>query len=354
MELRVRNVNGALKRGIELMNLPGVPITVKTRGTTSLEFPEPVLTYYQRPWERVLFSPARDANPFFHLFESLWMLAGRNDVGFVAAMVKRMADFSDNGWLMQGAYGWRWRRAFGVDQVDTIVDLIKRDPETRRAVIAMWDVRHDMSTFGAKAAKDAPLVQVGGLKSKDIPCNTTLYFKPRSGKLQLTICCRSNDIIWGAYGANAVHFSILQEYVAGKCGLLVGPMIQISDSYHAYTEGGSAEVWKRVVEEWHTANEDKAHGGVPVDLYAEGCDLVPLNVNDDWDADLARFFDRFDAVGIALLDGTFATKWWNVVAKPIWNAWVTRQAFYLDECEAEDWDFACRAWIQRHPKAVSP
>jgi hypothetical protein len=71
--------------------------------------------------------------------------------------------------------------------------------------------------------------------TKDLPCNTHIYFKVRDGLLNMTVCCRSNDIIWGAYGANAVHFSVLQEYVAARVGVPVGSYTQLSDSYHAYT-----------------------------------------------------------------------------------------------------------------------
>ena len=33
-------------------------------------------------------------------------------------------------------------------------------------------------------------------------------------KLCMTVCNRSNDMLWGAYGANVVHMSMLQEFVA--------------------------------------------------------------------------------------------------------------------------------------------
>ena len=55
--------------------------------------PAPVATVYRYPRARVSFSPVRDANPFFHVMEALWMLAGRNDVAFLAAYNQRMAEF---------------------------------------------------------------------------------------------------------------------------------------------------------------------------------------------------------------------------------------------------------------------
>ena len=45
---------------------------------------------------------------------------------------------------------------------------------------------------------------------------------------------RSNDIVWGAYGANAVQFSMLQEYIAAHIGVPVGWYEQVSTNFHAY------------------------------------------------------------------------------------------------------------------------
>ena len=51
----------------------------------------------------------------------------------------------------------------------------------------------------------------------------------------MTVTNRSNDMIWGAYGANAVHMSVLLEYMAGMLGYGVGAYYQFSNNLHAYT-----------------------------------------------------------------------------------------------------------------------
>ena len=50
----------------------------------------------------------------------------------------------------------------------------------------------------------------------------------------MSIVNRSNDMIWGAYGANAVHMSMLLEYMAAMTGFQVGIYYQISNNLHAY------------------------------------------------------------------------------------------------------------------------
>ena len=52
--------------------------------------------------------------------------------------------------------------------------------------------------------------------------------------MDMTVFNRSNDIVWGAYGANAVHFSMLHEVVASMAKIPMGSFYQISDNWHAY------------------------------------------------------------------------------------------------------------------------
>ena len=95
------------------MHLESCGIWQESRSGKVIEYPEPVMTTYKRPEERVLFYPSRDANPFFHLFEALWMLAGKNDLEYVSRFNSRMKDFSDDGKILNGAYGHRWREVGG-------------------------------------------------------------------------------------------------------------------------------------------------------------------------------------------------------------------------------------------------
>ena len=72
---------------------------------------------------------------------------------------------------------------------------------------------------------------------KDIPCNLTATFqRDADGKLDLVVFCRSNDIIWGCYGANVVHFSMLLEYMALRIGCPIGKLTQVSVNWHAYLD----------------------------------------------------------------------------------------------------------------------
>lgn len=325
--IQVNNVNEALYRG-RMLFTQGQFRTVAPRGQKTLEALGPVATVYRFPFERVVFSPERDANPFFHLFEALWMLCGRNDVAFLAQFNKRMASFSDDGRTLAGAYGHRWREHFGNDQLVEIIRLLRLDPDTRRAVLAMWDAPFDLF----------------GVAGKDLPCNTQVYFKIRDGALNMTVCCRSNDMIWGAYGANAVHLSLLQEYVALSLGCRIGVYTQLSDSFHVYTEGDGGKVWDRVRLCDHLLEYD----------YYDTDEVAPMLLRDSatpegFDDDLTRFFSFFHDTGydVAAFAAEYETKFFNDVVAPMLYAYSTRNLESCEAIRATDWRRACREWIER-------
>lgn len=228
--IRATNVNDALIRGLDLFRSPVNYREQTSRNGLTREVVEPVTTVYTRPMERVLFSDTRDANPFFHLIEALWILAGRRDVRPLARFNPRMADYSDSGYAFHGAYGWRLR-AYDGDYLKRVVDQLRRDPDSRQAVLAIW--RPELDAAGG---------------SRDIPCNDMVMFKVRDNRLNMSVLNRSNDMLWGAYGANAVQFAFLLEYVAAAIGVAPGEYRQVSDSFHVYADGPGGGLFNKLMD----------------------------------------------------------------------------------------------------------
>jgi thymidylate synthase len=193
----------------------------ETRNGLAYVYPEPVLTVYRRPWERVLWNAQRNANPFFHIMEAFWMLAGRRDVAFLVQFNRRMREYSDDGINLHGAYGHRWHYEFNFNQLDAILHHFKDNPNSRQEVLTMWSP-YDLT-----------------YESKDRPCNTHIYFRLTPDVLNMTVCCRSNDMLWGAYGANSVHFSFLHEYMATSLSVQIGHLYQFSNNFHLYKEASA-------------------------------------------------------------------------------------------------------------------
>lgn len=337
--INTRNVHNALPAGLDLLNREGM--ISESRGGTVMAMPCPVTTEYDRPKERVIFWPERNANPFFHFFEALWMLAGRDDLGYLTPFVKTFKNFSDDGETLWGAYGNRWRNWFTIDQILWAVNRLKADPSDRRTVISMWDARRD-----TLQAKD------GG---NDIPCNTHLYLRIDRDMLHITVCCRSNDMIWGAYGANAVHFSVLQEVLAGFIGVGVGKLWQVSNNYHAYKKTLKpikhlADFAPDPFRKWQDISPYEQDSVKPYPMVS-----VPMST---WLMDLEMFMEDPTAIG-------YRDKFFRRVALPMWNAHrMFKEASshddkfqgsseILEQCVASDWKKAGTEWIERRREQAS-
>lgn len=215
--IRAYDADSALRSGV--LFLADTGLVSESRNGPVLRAPGPVITEYMLPRRRVVFDPLRDANPVFHLMESLWMIAGRRDVAPLLEYNSTFDQFAEEDGNQHGAYGYRWRRHFGFDQLESAILQLRENPLSRQVVLQMWSAEDDMNVI-----------------KRDRPCNTTIYFDFVNDALNMTVCCRSNDMVLGAYGANVVHMSILHELVASGSKLKLGSYYQFSNNFHAYTE----------------------------------------------------------------------------------------------------------------------
>jgi hypothetical protein len=263
--------------------------------------------------------------------EALWMLAGRDDLTWPLYFNSRFKDFSDDGVYVHGAYGYRWRHAMGFDQLKVIAEELKKNSESRRCVLQMWDATNN-------SFDDLHKAMTGG---RDVPCNVFGMFDARGGKLNLTVCVRSHDALWGAFGANVVHFSVLLEYVAAMVGIPVGVYRTFSNNFHVYVDViGGREGLLRL------AADAEAHD----DYTNEDLQPLPLVSTsiEDWDRDLYEFMFRpGDPVHV------YKDNFFNHVARPMYLAWSLRKSKHgtgLKEAQqilAPDWRKACVEWIER-------
>lgn len=173
------------------------------------------------PLNREIMLPERRASLPAQIAESMWILAGRNDIEWLSHYLPRASEFSDDGTTWRGGYGprirgWETNDASAVDQLEHVITLLRADPMTRRAVISIYD----------------PVVDTH--PGKDIPCNNWLHFLNRGGQLDLAVTIRSNDLIWGWSGINAFEWSVLLEVVAGMVGVPVGTLTFHISSLHIY------------------------------------------------------------------------------------------------------------------------
>lgn len=355
------------------------PITkTPTRAGTCLSIEEPVTITYLQPQRRVLFGSGRDANPFFHMIEALWMLAGRNDIKHLEYYNSRVKDFSDDGETWYGAYGARWRHPthfryhcglptnpdFTKDQIERTIRLLKSNPNNRRIVITMW------LPTDYERVESMP-------DCKDVPCNTEVMFRCRQSPhmtpvtvngvrgyvpegndtyLDMTVINRSNDLVWGTLGSNYVTFSMLQEYIACSLGWEVGHYHQVSNNQHVYVDSlgtnnfnperlleGAADYWTEspnfpLLKEYSPQRMFTPEGKV------------------GFDDGLGRLFSgpptAHDLMGASSNPFLLNTVW------PMVAAWhYHKQREYDDtalatanKIQADDWRLACQQWLKRRAK----
>lgn len=316
-----RNVNEAYDNA--LMRVRMVGGRASSRNGDVIKFPGPVATVYARPRERILWDSVRDVNSVFHLVESIWMFAGHSEAAFLLPFNARMAEFAEDDGKIHGAYGRRWRFWFGQDQILHAVHRLRANPSDRRVVIGMWDPLEDNTP---------------GLR--DVPCNTHIYFNCRTeGTLDMTVCCRSNDMIWGAYGANAVHMSMLHELVAAGAGLSVGEYTQFSNDFHIYTDMPNFDaIWATMPNEFR-------------DEYRNGVYIVPLLREGEGVDDFME-----DCEDLLAGESSFRTHFISKVADPLISVYVARKngdddwprmLANIPDC---DWKLSFEQWTNRRSK----
>lgn len=160
--------------------------------------------------------------PSFAVAEIVWILAGRNDLNFLTFWLPRLHEFVGTAPTAYGAYGYRLRHQFGIDQLERAFEALRHNPTSRQVVLQFWDPRADFPH---------PL---GNPRSDDIPCNVSSLLKIRDRRLEWTQIMRSNDVFRGT-PYNFIQFTILQEVIAGWLNLEIGSYCHWSDSLHAYT-----------------------------------------------------------------------------------------------------------------------
>lgn len=289
------------------------PILEDSRNGKVRVLPHPVFLTIKNPMERVLLDPIRDANPVFHVMEFVWMLAGSNDAVWLSQFNKRMLTYADSN-VLKGAYGYRWQHP--TDQLAHTIDLLRRDPGTRQAVISIWD----------------PVQDGSGAQSSDRPCNTQIYFSCRASRLDMIVTNRSNDLVWGMMGANCVHFTFLHELIARAAGLSLGNYQVFTKNLHVYTSV--------------PRYDDMYRSARVYDIYSN-MSVMPyplLQHNENWES------LREDCR--QLLEGVWAdfeTEWIKNVAWPMYNAYLDKgnRNEHIKRILAEDWRRAAEEWSSR-------
>lgn len=116
-------------------------------------------------------------------------------------------------------YGKQWRdwkdqdgKRF--DQLKTLIENIKQNPNSRRHIISAWNPT-EIDTMALP------------------PCHTLFQFYVKDGKLSCQLYQRSADIFLGV-PFNIASYSLLTHLIAKECGLEVGEFVHTFGDAHIY------------------------------------------------------------------------------------------------------------------------
>ena len=175
----------------------------------------------KNPRDRLPYIEARNFSLSYFVAETLWYMSGSNSTEWISRYASFWKDISDDGKTANSAYGARIFKLHpriadgGLNQWEYVKGELKRDPDSRRAVIHI-------------RTPDDSLHAV-----KDVPCTLALQFFIREGKLHLHVNMRSSDIILGiAYDVPA--FTTMQEILANELSVELGEYVHTSNSLHCY------------------------------------------------------------------------------------------------------------------------
>lgn len=155
------------------------------------------------------------------IHELLWFLKGDTNIKYLKDNGVRIWDeWADTEGNLGPVYGYQWRNwptpsGGHIDQITQVVDMIKKNPDSRRLIVSAWNV-----------------ADINNMKLP--PCHAFFQFYVADGKLSCQLYQRSADIFLGV-PFNIASYALLMMMVAQVCDLQLGDFIHTLGDAHLYT-----------------------------------------------------------------------------------------------------------------------
>jgi len=154
------------------------------------------------------------------IHELLWFLQGSTNIAYLKENgVSIWDEWADDKGNLGPVYGYQWRNwpkpnGESIDQITQVVNMIKRNPDSRRLIVSAWNV-----------------ADVDQMKLP--PCHAFFQFYVADGKLSCQLYQRSADIFLGV-PFNIASYALLTMMVAQVCGLGLGDFVHTLGDAHIY------------------------------------------------------------------------------------------------------------------------
>ncbi|WP_108652396.1 thymidylate synthase [Dongshaea marina] len=155
------------------------------------------------------------------IYELLWFLNGDTNTGYLKDNgVSIWDEWADENGDLGPVYGKQWRSWVSqdgevIDQISQVIELIKKDPDSRRMIISAWNVG------------DLPKMALS-------PCHALFQFYVANGKLSCQLYQRSCDVFLGL-PFNIASYALLTHMIAQQCDLEVGDFVWSGGDVHLYS-----------------------------------------------------------------------------------------------------------------------
>lgn len=154
------------------------------------------------------------------IYELLWFLKGDTNVKYLQEHgVRIWNEWADENGDLGPVYGHQWRswpdhRGGTIDQIQSVIDLIKHHPDSRRMLVTAWNP----ADIGEMALP---------------PCHCLFQFYVADGRLSLQLYQRSADTFLGV-PFNIASYALLLQMMAQVTGLKAGDFIHTTGDTHLY------------------------------------------------------------------------------------------------------------------------
>tara|TARA_Y100000004_G_C8898080_1_gene405098 strand:+ start:299 stop:1084 length:786 start_codon:yes stop_codon:yes gene_type:complete len=196
----------------------------------------------------MLMNSLRKLNYKFMFGEAKWILTGSNTVKDISRHLHRISQYSDNGYVFNGAYGPHFHR-----QRNYIVRTLVHDKDTRQAVLTIWQERPEAS--------------------KDIPCTVSLQWLIRDNAIHCIVNMRSSDA-WLGLPYDLFNWGMMSLDIAAEYHKTTGVQLQPGSIYY---NAGSCHLYLRDIDKATAAsmftpaiNEKHIMQTVPWDFIVKG------------------------------------------------------------------------------------
>lgn len=151
--------------------------------------------------------------------EAAWFVEGTQDVGFIKKYAPLWDKFVEaDGKTIEAAYGYRWQKHFGRNQLKDAINALKKDPSNRRVYLSAWD-----------PASDGLLME----GQKNVPCPTSFSLNVINDALHCSLFLRSSDVFVGL-PYDIMGQSLLLKAIAQELNLKLGSLHVTLAHAHLY------------------------------------------------------------------------------------------------------------------------